>query len=216
MWLNAYREPTLPTSLLAGTEFAADDFCLVKLIHTVEKKDFQPTFQKYFCWFYNPKNFSESLALYARLDRGLKWFRDLVTWEQDSPAIWQELLSWDVFASGFDKKKSIKFICYQPNLFARQFGLSQCTPYPMFMTRKDLICELFERPSPSSPWLWALFLCHPFLWWLVVTLLFFYLQATWRLLEVKSSFWLQCAGWRPPGEIQRYALLRNSCFRTFL
>nr|KYP33601.1 hypothetical protein KK1_045536 [Cajanus cajan] len=79
------------------------------------------------------KDFNEDLAPFiCPALPGPSWLRQnnqVGNMTSDSTKIWFGFLSWDVIISGM-RQKDVKLYPYQPQMFARQFGLCQMKPLP--------------------------------------------------------------------------------------
>nr|KYP37371.1 hypothetical protein KK1_041441 [Cajanus cajan] len=137
LWLNAILENKLsltssfaPTCALEGA----------RLTTLTPRKRLVDNFSKYIAAILSFAEFSEDLAPFIRTSLiGPTWLRhNNQVWNmtRDSVEIWSGFLSWDVIMSVM-RQKDVRIYPYQPQLFARQFGLCQMKPLPL--RRKEKI-----------------------------------------------------------------------------
>nr|KYP64361.1 hypothetical protein KK1_018957 [Cajanus cajan] len=137
LWLNAIFEkklrlPSIPIPIceLEGA----------RLTTLTPRKRLVDNFEKYVRAILSFTEFTEDLAPFIRPNLiGPTWLRQNNQVGNISPSstdMWFGFLSWDVIISGM-RQKDVRLYPYQPQLFARQFGLCQMKPLPL--RRKESI-----------------------------------------------------------------------------
>nr|KYP59951.1 hypothetical protein KK1_015398 [Cajanus cajan] len=131
LWLNAILEKKLslissfsPVCKLEGARLTT----LTPRKHSIDN------FAKYISAILSFGEFSEDLAPFIRPTLiGPPWLQhnnQVGNISPDSIGMWFGFLSWDVILSGM-RQKDVRIYPYQPQLFARQFGLCQMKPLPL-------------------------------------------------------------------------------------
>nr|KYP47485.1 hypothetical protein KK1_030882 [Cajanus cajan] len=137
LWLNAILENKLSLTSSFAPACALEGARLTTL---TPRKRLVDNFSKYIGAILSFDQFSEDLAPFIRSSLiGPPWLRhNNQIWNitLDSIEIWEKFLSWDVIMSGM-RQKDVRIYPYQPQLFARQFGLCQMKPLPL--RRKESI-----------------------------------------------------------------------------
>nr|KYP37103.1 hypothetical protein KK1_041735 [Cajanus cajan] len=137
LWLNAIleRKLSLTSSFTPTWELEG-----ARLITLTPRKRLIDNFAKYIDAILTFSQFSKDLAPFIRTSLiGPPWLcRNNQVWNMtpDSVEMWFGFLSWDVIMSGM-RQKDVRIYPYQPQLFARQFGLCQMKPLPV--RRKESI-----------------------------------------------------------------------------
>nr|KYP56924.1 hypothetical protein KK1_003175 [Cajanus cajan] len=137
LWLNAILERKLslsssftPTCELEGA----------RLTTLTPRKRLVDNFSKYIDAILSFNQFSEDLAPFIRTSLiGPPWLRrrnQVWNMTPDSVETWFGFLSWDVIMSGM-RQKDVRIYPYQPQLFARQFGL--CQMKSLLLRRRESI-----------------------------------------------------------------------------
>ena len=94
-------------------------------------------FMKYLNMFIESGKFSPGMTPFADWSFGLKWFKDPLPGESpqataQSNVIWRAFLTHTLISFKIEAgSKGYGFMSYQPNLVARQLGLSQMVPKPL-------------------------------------------------------------------------------------
>nr|KYP74733.1 hypothetical protein KK1_007424 [Cajanus cajan] len=131
LWLNAIFEKKLSLTSSFTPPCALEGARLTTL--TPRKRSIQH-FAKYIDAILSFTNFSEDLAPFIRTTlTGPSWLRQnnqVGHISRDSLEMWFGFLSWDIIFSGV-RQKDVRIYPYQPQLFARQFGLCQMKPLPL-------------------------------------------------------------------------------------
>nr|KYP30917.1 hypothetical protein KK1_049679 [Cajanus cajan] len=137
LWLNSIFEKKLS---LVSTFTPSCELEGARLNTLTPRKRSIDNFATYIDAILSFTNFNEDLAPFIRPTLvGPSWLRQInqvgnIT--LDSTEIWFGFLSWDVIISGM-RQKYVRIYPYQPQLFARQFGLYQMKPLPL--RRKESI-----------------------------------------------------------------------------
>ncbi|XP_029125444.1 uncharacterized protein LOC109814161 isoform X4 [Cajanus cajan] len=131
LWLNALLEKKLhlPSKPIPICELEG-----ARLTTLTPRKRLVDNFEKYIRAILSFTDFTEDLAPFIRPNLiGPTWLRQNNQVGSISPAstdLWFGFLSWDVIMSGM-RQKDVRLYPYQPQLFARQFGLCQMKPLPL-------------------------------------------------------------------------------------
>ncbi|XP_020239084.1 uncharacterized protein LOC109818095 [Cajanus cajan] len=137
LWLNAILEKRL---YLPSTPISLCELEGARLTTLTPRKRLVDNFEKYIRAFLSFTEFTEDLAPFLRQNLiGPVWLRQnnqVGSINPSSTDIWFGFLSWDVIFSGM-RQKDVRLYPYQPQLFARQFGLCQMKPLPL--RRKESI-----------------------------------------------------------------------------
>uniref|UniRef100_A0A151UD95 Aminotransferase-like plant mobile domain-containing protein n=1 Tax=Cajanus cajan TaxID=3821 RepID=A0A151UD95_CAJCA len=137
LWLNSIFEKKLS---LTSTFPSTCELEGARLTTLTPRKRSIDNFATYIKAILSFTDFSEDLAPFIRpILVGPSWLRqnnragNIIS---DSSEIWFGFLSWDIIFSGM-RQKDVRIYPYQPQLFARQFGLCQMKPLPL--RRKESI-----------------------------------------------------------------------------
>src|ERR1044072_1969496 len=144
-WLNANFQHKINQEAPAGTPRDVEGYRLNAI--TLVEPDLTATeaFNKWFGIFSRQKKFLSSMSPFADRVYGPEWFRRKFPPTQpqndvESKDIWYQFLKPTLLSSRFQTgSKGLGLVAYQPNLVARQFGLSQFLPCPLFLRREDVI-----------------------------------------------------------------------------
>jgi hypothetical protein len=144
-WLNANFQHKINQEAPAGTPRDVEGYRLNAI--TLVEPDLTATeaFNKWFGIFSRQKKFLSSMSPFADRVYGPEWFRRKFPPTQplddaESKDIWYQFLKPTLLSSSFQTgPKGLGLVAYQPNLVARQFGLSQLLPCPIFLRREDVI-----------------------------------------------------------------------------
>ncbi|XP_057434184.1 uncharacterized protein LOC130726879 [Lotus japonicus] len=144
LWLNAIFETKLSTPSPQNVSTSIAAFRLNCLTPSKDKVDPETTFREFFTAFMEMTSFTPDLAPFAAPTTGPKWLVRPFPCESpgeqlESISIWREFFRPQVLPLGF-KKSEVNVLGYQPQLVARQFGLCQIVPIPLF-SKKDAICN---------------------------------------------------------------------------
>nr|KYP45955.1 hypothetical protein KK1_032450 [Cajanus cajan] len=137
LWLNAILEKklSLTSSFAPVCELEG-----ARLTTLTPRKHSVDNFSKYISTILNFDKFTEDLAPFIRPTLiGPSWLRhnnQVGNIFPDSVGMWFGFLSWDVILSGM-RQKDVRIYPYQPQMFARKFGLFQMKPLPL--RRKERI-----------------------------------------------------------------------------
>ncbi|KHN35887.1 uncharacterized protein LOC114367667 [Glycine soja] len=163
LWLNAIFEKKLNLkgeATMQKVEGARLTYLTRKKEYTVE------AFKEYISTFLSFEEFTDDLAPFLRPSLiGPKWLKLRFPCENRGEQselinIWSAFLTGDIIFTG-TMERDIRFYAYQPQLFARQFGLSQLLPVPVMKQRlkpdhilnkkfiPDLINTAISKPQPS-------------------------------------------------------------------
>ena len=144
-WLNATFEPRMKLGIPETMPRAVEGTRLNLL--TPEDKELSPAdaFNFYFKMFSQQKQFMSTMAPFASRKYGLEWFRRSFPpgkseEEAESFVIWRAFLKPTVLSARLTPgEKSYSLVAYQPNMVARQFGLTQLLPRSLFLTEDSVI-----------------------------------------------------------------------------
>nr|KYP43587.1 hypothetical protein KK1_034965 [Cajanus cajan] len=133
LWLNAIFEKKLKLlPLQASIRYSLEGARLTAL---TPKKKSVDGFACYVQAILEFEEFSNDLAPFIRADLvGLSWLignNQVGQISQEMVKIWMGFLSWDLIFTGM-KQRDVRVYPYQPQIFARQFGLCQIRPTPLF------------------------------------------------------------------------------------
>nr|KYP75498.1 hypothetical protein KK1_008237 [Cajanus cajan] len=131
LWLNAIFEKKLS---LTSTFTPTCELEGARLTTLTPRKRLVDNFATYIDAILSFTEFSEDLAPFIRPTlTGPCWLRQNNQVWNITPAsveMWARFLSWDVIMSGM-RQKEVRIYPYQPQMFARQFGLGQMKPLPL-------------------------------------------------------------------------------------
>nr|KYP65767.1 hypothetical protein KK1_012031 [Cajanus cajan] len=150
LWLNAIFEKKLS---LTSTFTPTCELEGARLTTLTPRKRSLDNFATYIDAILSFTEFSEDLAPFIRPTlTGPSWLRQnnqVRNISPDSTDMWFGFLSWDVIISGM-RQKDVRLYPYQPQLFARQFGLSQMKPLPL-RRKEGIDDDILHLPNRRQP-----------------------------------------------------------------
>ncbi|XP_050885349.1 uncharacterized protein LOC127090291 [Lathyrus oleraceus] len=149
LWLNATFEASLPVEQEVDEEQVKDKTVewprLVQLTPTDEGISLRQAFKSYVMMFAKRYHFTSTMAPFASRKIGPEWFTQQLPLEMQKDEnifldVWESFLTPRLLFSHRNTiKTQIALIVYQPNLVARQFGLIQIKPRPIFPKKGSII-----------------------------------------------------------------------------
>ncbi|XP_050874871.1 uncharacterized protein LOC127078459 [Lathyrus oleraceus] len=149
LWLNATFEASLPVKHEVNEEKVKDMTVewprLVQLTPTDEGISLRQAFNDYVMMFSRRYHFTSTMAPFASRKIGVEWFTQQLPLEMQKDEnifldVWESFLTPGLLFSHHNVTKTqIALIVYQPNLVARQFGLIQIKPRPIFPKKGSII-----------------------------------------------------------------------------
>ncbi|XP_050890475.1 uncharacterized protein LOC127095892 [Lathyrus oleraceus] len=149
LWLNATFEASLPVEQEVDEEQVKDRSVewprLVQLTPTDEGISLRQAFKSYVMMFAKRYHFTSTMAPFASRKIGPEWFTQQLPLEMQKDEnifldVWESFLTPRLLFSHRNAiKTQIALIVYQPNLVARQFGLIQIKPRPIFPKKGSII-----------------------------------------------------------------------------
>ncbi|XP_050874941.1 uncharacterized protein LOC127078535 [Lathyrus oleraceus] len=151
LWLNASFEVCLPTHNPIDADAVevrnkrVEGTRLEMLTPRNEGRNLQQSFTNYVMMFAKRYNFTPTMAPFAFRTYGPDWFTRKFPYpskdkEAESVAIWEAFLTPRVFSLRLNQSKSqVTLIAYQPSLVARQFGIIQIFPKPLYARKNSLL-----------------------------------------------------------------------------
>ncbi|XP_050916133.1 uncharacterized protein LOC127131246 [Lathyrus oleraceus] len=149
LWLNATFEASLLVEHEVNEEKVKDRTVewprLVQLTPTDEGISLRQAFNSYVMMFAKRYHFTSTMAPFASRKIGPEWFTQQLPLEMQKDEnifldVWESFLTARLLFSHHNVTKTqIALIVYQPNLVARQFGLIQIKPRPIFPKKGSII-----------------------------------------------------------------------------
>ena len=108
--------------------------------------ELQQTFANFVLMFARRKEFTSTMAPFARRKVGPEWFTRPHPKSSGDPHVEEHTIMWEAFLTPrimplrFKSSKThLSLIAYQPNLVSRQFGIIQSLPSPIFPKEKSML-----------------------------------------------------------------------------
>lgn len=151
LWLNASFKKHLPSLQILDEEYEAirnrtvEGIRLSQMTHLVKDQSLQQSYTSYVVAFAQRRHFTPSMAPFAYRKFGPEWFtRKYPALEEkdveESNAIWTAFLTPGVLALRLrPARNQVVLLGYEPNLVARQFGLVQILPKPLFSRKAKML-----------------------------------------------------------------------------
>lgn len=151
LWLNSSFEKHLPSLQIPDEESEAirnqtvEGIRLSQMTPVVEDKSLQQSYTSYVVAFSQRRHFTPSMASFSYRKVSPEWFTRKFPAPEDkdveeSNAIWITFLTPKVLALRLrSARNQVVLLGYQPNLVARQFGLVQILPKPLFSRKAKVL-----------------------------------------------------------------------------